>query len=133
MKQGKLLPIQFDESGPPLGFQQYQVIDLSNWKGDVGDEAFRSLLATLESRVKDGPSTGQETTAGIRATTGSAARSSTSLLASPLARVIAGAVFAVALVAIGLTSFLGGTEVIEVAGVDGNREAEDGTRSTRRA
>lgn len=30
---GKLIPISFDGTGPPLGFRQFQSIDLSKWKG----------------------------------------------------------------------------------------------------
>ena len=30
---GRLVPVVLDESKPPLGFRQYQLIDLSGWKG----------------------------------------------------------------------------------------------------
>jgi hypothetical protein len=47
---GKLIPLSLDGTDPPLGFRQYQSIDLSKWKGR-GDpsaaERIRSAIARL--------------------------------------------------------------------------------------
>ena len=48
IEQGKLVPVQFDESGPPLGFQQFHGIDLSEWHGASDDEAFQALCTSLD-------------------------------------------------------------------------------------
>jgi TolB-like protein/tetratricopeptide (TPR) repeat protein len=43
----RLVPVALDGTGPPLGFQQYHAIDLSQWRGH-GDEAeFVSLLQSI--------------------------------------------------------------------------------------
>src|ERR1700741_414122 len=31
----KLVPVSLDGTGPPLGFRQYQAVDLSRWSGDA--------------------------------------------------------------------------------------------------
>ena len=40
---GRLLPISFDGSMPPLGFRQFQTIDFSKWTHDHR-EAFKHLI-----------------------------------------------------------------------------------------
>ncbi len=45
---GKLIPLSLDGIGPPLGFRQYQSIDLSKWKGrgdPLAAERIRSAIA----------------------------------------------------------------------------------------
>ncbi|MDB5694150.1 MAG: hypothetical protein JWO81_3213 [Alphaproteobacteria bacterium] len=41
---GKLVPVTIDGTAPPLGFRQYHVVDLSQWKGSPDDPAFRAVL-----------------------------------------------------------------------------------------
>lgn len=42
-----LAPIMIDETGPPLGFRQFQTIDFRKWNGEGTDPAFVLLNATL--------------------------------------------------------------------------------------
>ncbi len=44
---GTLVPITLDGSMPPLGFRQFQVMDLSGWHGSGGDPRFEHLCAAL--------------------------------------------------------------------------------------
>ena len=45
----KLVPARLDNVDAPLGFRQYQTIDLSRWKGRAGSGPFRELLHGIES------------------------------------------------------------------------------------
>ena len=40
---GKLVPVRLDAADPPMGFRQYQTIDLSRWKGGQRAGAFDQL------------------------------------------------------------------------------------------
>ena len=45
---GRLVPLLIDEAKPPLGFRQFQSIDLSDWKGDATTlEAVLSAIAKV--------------------------------------------------------------------------------------
>lgn len=46
--ENRLAAISFDGSIPPLGFRQFQVTDLSGWKGGSEEPTFHSLRGTLE-------------------------------------------------------------------------------------
>ena len=52
--RGKLIPLSLDGTEPPLGFRQFQSIDISKWKGR-GDpsaaERIRSAIARLAWRT----------------------------------------------------------------------------------
>lgn len=43
---GRLIPVRLDRADPPLGFRQFQAIDLSGWKGH-GEVRLRPLLDAL--------------------------------------------------------------------------------------
>ncbi len=43
---GRLVPLRLDAADPPLGFRQFQTIDLSNWKGH-GEARLKPLLDAL--------------------------------------------------------------------------------------
>ncbi|MCY7397791.1 MAG: toll/interleukin-1 receptor domain-containing protein, partial [Sphingomonas bacterium] len=43
----RLVPLSIDGSQPPLGFRQYQVIDLSHWRGDPAAPEMAALLRAV--------------------------------------------------------------------------------------
>ena len=45
---GRLVPLVLDGIRPPLGFRQYQSIELGNWNGDSEPEQLDVLLRTIE-------------------------------------------------------------------------------------
>lgn len=46
---GKLVPARLDTVDPPMGFRQYQTIDLMRWKGNRNAEPFRELVRAINS------------------------------------------------------------------------------------
>ena len=46
---GKLVPARLDAADPPMGFRQYQTIDLTRWKGSGSAEAFKQLNHAVEN------------------------------------------------------------------------------------
>lgn len=56
---GRLIPVTIDGTEPPLGFRQFQTIDLSRWRGRGTPAQLRTLLADVEalagSRTDDAP------------------------------------------------------------------------------
>lgn len=51
---GKLIPLSLDGTEPPLGFRQYQSIDLSKWKGR-GDPSAAERIRSAIVRLAQGP------------------------------------------------------------------------------
>ncbi|MFO0041124.1 MAG: toll/interleukin-1 receptor domain-containing protein, partial [Pseudomonadota bacterium] len=57
----KLVPLGIDGTDPPLGFRQYQAIDLRGWSGDADAPAIAAIrravaaAATREPRPRGGP------------------------------------------------------------------------------
>ena len=51
---GRLVPARIDATFPPLGFRQYQTIDLSGRKIRPGSEGFAALLDTIAAMVSTG-------------------------------------------------------------------------------
>jgi TolB-like protein len=45
----RLVPVSLDGAVPPLGFQQYHAIDMSNWRGHGDDAEFVGLLQSIAS------------------------------------------------------------------------------------
>lgn len=45
---GRLIPVLIDGIEPPLGFRQFQTIDLSRWKGRGKSPAFDQLMRTVD-------------------------------------------------------------------------------------
>lgn len=43
----RLVPLSIDGSAPPLGFRQYQVIDLSHWRGDPAASEMAAILRAV--------------------------------------------------------------------------------------
>lgn len=52
---GKLVPVRLDSADPPMGFRQYQTIDLSQWKGRRGAEAFDELKRAINGLATHHP------------------------------------------------------------------------------
>jgi adenylate cyclase len=50
--RGVLVPVSIDGSVPPMGFRQFQTIDLTNWKAGNRDPRTAELLQSLERRLK---------------------------------------------------------------------------------
>jgi hypothetical protein len=44
---GRLVPVTIDGTEPPLGFRQFQTLDLSRWKGRGNPDALKVLLADI--------------------------------------------------------------------------------------
>src|SRR6478672_9882377 len=59
---GRLVPVIIDACKPPLGFRQFQSVDLSRWTGGEGTE-LQSLLAAIESTVVPAESESAKTAA----------------------------------------------------------------------
>ncbi len=52
--RAKLIPFSLDGTEPPLGFRQYQSIDLSKWKGR-GDPSAAERIRSAIARLAEGP------------------------------------------------------------------------------
>lgn len=48
---GRLVPVSFDGTLPPLGFRQFQSVDLSRWSGKQDAPEFRSVLDAVSRLV----------------------------------------------------------------------------------
>lgn len=48
---GRLVPITVDGSLPPLGFRQFQVADLSEWRGDPDAPEFHNVIQSIRSML----------------------------------------------------------------------------------
>lgn len=53
---GRLVPVTIDGTEPPLGFRQYQTIDVSQWKGRGRSQRFAELLEAVETKAGSRPS-----------------------------------------------------------------------------
>lgn len=51
---GRLVPVRLDEAIPPLGFRQYQCIDLGSWSGR-GRPPLQDVLSAIERVMPEGP------------------------------------------------------------------------------
>ena len=48
---GRLLPVSIDGSQPPMGFRQFQTLDLTGWKGSKKDTRTAALLRSVQRRL----------------------------------------------------------------------------------
>ncbi len=55
LKHDKLLPVRIEDIELPLGFGQLHTLDLLDWDGDAGDEAFDKLLLEVRRRQQRTP------------------------------------------------------------------------------
>lgn len=51
----RLIPVCLDDANPPLGFRQYQNIDLSNWKGRGEPPGMHEILTAIDSLAGQQP------------------------------------------------------------------------------
>ena len=65
---GRLVPITLDGCKPPLGFRQYQTVDLSAWNGRPGSDALDPLIAAVAE--KSGAASAPKKTAALIAPRG---------------------------------------------------------------
>lgn len=49
---GRLVPVSLDDTEPPLGFRQFQTIDLTRWKGRGKSPQLNTLLGDIASMVR---------------------------------------------------------------------------------
>ncbi|MDP3823355.1 MAG: toll/interleukin-1 receptor domain-containing protein, partial [Burkholderiales bacterium] len=55
LKHDKLLPVRIEDIELPLGFGQLHTLDLLDWDGDTGDDAFEKLLLEVRQRRQRAP------------------------------------------------------------------------------
>lgn len=55
--RGKLVPIRLDEAEAPMGFRQYQNIDLSKWKGRGTPSGVQEIIACIDRLSSEQPET----------------------------------------------------------------------------
>ena len=51
-ENGILFPIALDAVEPPIGFRQYQVTNLADWRGDRNARAFQLLISSLKEKIR---------------------------------------------------------------------------------
>jgi TolB-like protein len=47
--RGRLLPVLVDGGEPPIGFRQFQALDLSGWKGRANDRRTKALVGAVDA------------------------------------------------------------------------------------
>lgn len=52
---GRLVPLVIDDSQPPLGFRQFQAIDLTQWNGRSGAKILETVHRAIEARIAGQP------------------------------------------------------------------------------
>lgn len=50
---GRLIPIKLDQAEPPLGFRQYQTVDLSRWRGRDNAPELKAMVEAVNSLVEE--------------------------------------------------------------------------------
>lgn len=59
---GRLVPVVIDNCKPPLGFRQYQAIDLSGWKGGTSDSTIEQVHQAIAAKTGASPEEGPSIT-----------------------------------------------------------------------
>lgn len=59
----RLVPLSLDGSLPPLGFRQFQVIDITKWNGKPAAELFRRVISAIAAVSSAPPAAGSTPTA----------------------------------------------------------------------
>jgi TolB-like protein/tetratricopeptide (TPR) repeat protein len=65
---GRLVPVTFDGSLPPLGFGQYQVADLSTWRGNAESKEIQEVIQSIRSMIGQPISAGNVANSSSRKT-----------------------------------------------------------------
>jgi len=84
---GRLVPASLDDTNPPLGFRQFQTIDLTRWTGRGRSAELKTLLSDVEAMARSRP-----------APDGSATAPPISQMSLPLARLRSWPMFAAAVI-----------------------------------
>jgi len=63
---GRLVPVRLDRSEPPMGFRQFQTIDLSRWKSGPGSAHLKNLLDAVGTTVGARPTSAERIAAPKR-------------------------------------------------------------------
>lgn len=91
---GKLIPVLVDDTPAPMGFKQFQSIDLSRWRGDADDEAFKGLSRAISARLADaGVARAAPATAPAAARSKNIPKRSLAAIAAAILALIAGLAF----------------------------------------
>src|SRR6476661_3937775 len=61
----RLIPLSLDGTKPPLGFRQYQVIDLSHWHGRRTGPQFEAIERAIGSALGQAPLAGARSRAAV--------------------------------------------------------------------
>jgi hypothetical protein len=51
-RRGVLVPVLLDRGDPPLGFGEFQAVDLTHWKGSPRDPFFKDLCAAVTAKLE---------------------------------------------------------------------------------
>ena len=62
---GRLVPVRLDGSEAPLGFRQYQTIDLSRWNGRSDSAGLKTLKSAIAGKVGRGHGSAQPVQPGV--------------------------------------------------------------------
>jgi tetratricopeptide (TPR) repeat protein len=92
---GRLVPVVIDDSQPPLGFRQFQAIDLTQWNGRSGAKILETVHRAIEARIAGQPDATDEaiTSPRPRPSPGWLSRRAVLAALAALAMLIAGAVY----------------------------------------
>jgi tetratricopeptide (TPR) repeat protein len=63
--RGRLVPVRLDETDAPMGFRQYQNVDLSKWKGRGKRGELQEVLACIDRLAGDSPELPAKATAAV--------------------------------------------------------------------
>ena len=55
MARGILVPVMIDRVAPPLGFGELQALDLTRWRGAIGDPFFQDLVGVIRAKLDNTP------------------------------------------------------------------------------
>ena len=83
----KLVPVSLDGTLPPIGFRQYQSVDLSGWKGDAAAPGIAAILRGIAAA--GGTERGSQSAPGV--TLGASAVSRRGVLVAAVGAALAGA------------------------------------------
>lgn len=90
---GRLVPVVIDDCQPPLGFRQFQAVDLSQWSGRSGAKALDAVERAIAARVDGGQGTSDATVTARRPRAGRLSRRTVFAAIAALVLLVAGAIY----------------------------------------
>ena len=116
---GRLIPVTIDGTKPPLGFRQFQTIDLRGWKGRGSPQALKVLLADIAAMEREPTGAGGAVEQSSNAVEKSRRAPARAIL-------IAGAILSLAIIGVAgwLWSKRSQLPLVEVAAADSSRESQ---------